>query len=204
MQVKKLVIVGVALAVLAGGAFAANVAASQQDTSKPQDSESQASEPRGEQQLAAEDRWMTGQEMSDSVPAAFAELDAYIEYPNAESRAEIQQMLSRMVSDDKGMYEEGLQYQFVLDNWTCAWAAHARDAADGGDAAEVVRAGEQLMTRLDVPGQRELSPGWEPFSKEFIVPLLSGDYDQVRENWDFQCFRPTSGGDESLLERAEP
>lgn len=108
--------------------------------------------PRDESPVPEEGGWMKSEELELRLPVALAEVDEFLEYPDEESRQRVYRFAETAEFDHYGLFEDGMEYQFVLDHWACEWIRYARDSAFAGDTDGVIRAGTNLMQRIEFPG----------------------------------------------------
>lgn len=148
--------------------------------------------PEAERVPAEERDWSTSKELEPKLLAAFNKVDQLLEFPDEDSRERARTIVATMGLDPTGAYENGIADQYVLDTWECEWVAYAMAAADAGDREGIIRAGENMIQRIEVPGQREMQPDWGLIAAD-IQPMIGGDFESVREGWEFQCFSDADG-----------
>lgn len=144
--------------------------------------------PRDQRAMPVDGTWLKSEQMPAAMQDSFKKFDGLISFPNEKSRATVQGVIKNSEFDDDGLYEDGMQDQLVLDEWTCAWADAAKTAAANKDTKGVQEAASNLMTRIDLPGQRSMHPDWDRYSVDILEPMLKGNYDSVSSFWGFQCF----------------
>lgn len=184
--------VGLAVAVITAFAFSiasgpsgffSSTVASAADTN----SDSSELPPRDEWPVPDDGKWMKSEQLRDEVTASFAAFDGVLTYPSEASKERARNYHFNATYDKNGLFEEGLQNALVIDVWTCEWAGFAREASIAGETAGVISAGRQLIGMIDLPGQRDQWENWEQMAEAMIKPLLVGDYESVKEGWEFQC-----------------
>lgn len=141
-------------------------------------------EPRHETRPGESDEFLSGAQMPAQLAAGVARLDS-LEYPSDDVKAAA---LARLGSLDFGgemVWEAGIEENIVLDNWECTWLEHAAAAAEENDTQELIRAGEAIKKRADVPGQRdERFPGIDAYIERVIEPLARGEWLPAKQTYE--------------------
>lgn len=146
-----------------------------------------ATDPEPRSNASASGKILEGSAMPDQVETAAKKFD-YLNYPSGEAKAAALKRLAGLDFGGEVRWESGIEENIVLDNWQCTWLEHAAAAAESNDAKELIRAGEAIKGRADIPGQREEKfPDVDQFIADFIDPLARGDWAPVNEIYKGSC-----------------
>jgi len=111
-----------------------------------------------------------------------------LRYPDEFAEKAAVSRLSRLTLGENTVWEAGIAGNIVLDNWECTWLEHANAAQAEGNLEELARAGQEIMTRAEIPGQREeLFPDVDQFLQRVIAPMIAGVWEPAGEHYESFC-----------------